>query len=265
MKQLLIITLTLLIGFTGITFADDAKARAIMEKVDARDDGDNSISEMQMILIDKHGKKRIRQLKSFGKDKGEDGLRLMFFMSPADVKDTGFLTYDYDDGDKDDDQWLFLPALRKTKRIASNDKSGSFMGSDFTYSDMTTRDLDDYDFKLLKEAKVGKHKVWLIQSTPRSKKIIKETGYTKSVGFIRQDNYMLTRAVHWVKDGGYLKYMDVKKMKQIDGIWTNLEIHMTTKKAKKTVHKTILKFDNFKYNQDLNENFFSIRQLEKGL
>ena len=63
----------------------------------------------------------------------------MFFLSPADVKDTGFLTYDYDEEGRDDDQWLYLPALKKTKRIASGDKSGSFMGSDFTYADMTDR------------------------------------------------------------------------------------------------------------------------------
>jgi len=265
MKNILTIITMLIFTITGTAIADDPKARSIMEKVDDRDDGDNSTSEMRMILIDKHGNKRTRHLKSFGKDKGEDRLRLMFFMSPADVKDTGFLTYDYDDADRDDDQWLYLPALRKTKRIASSDKSGSFMGSDFTYSDMTKRNLEDYDFKLLREAKVGEHKVWLIESTPRSKEIIDETGYTKSVLFVRQDIDFVIRAVHWVKDGGYNKYFDVKKLEKIDGIWTSRETHMTTKKGKKTNHKTILSFDNLKYNQDIKESMFTIRRLEKGL
>jgi len=260
-----LITLLTLTVTAGLAFADDPKARGIMERVEDRDDGDNSTSDMQMTLIDKHGKKRIREIKSFGKDKGEDKQRLMFFLSPADVKDTGFLTYDYDDGDRDDDQWLYLPALRKTKRIASSDKSGSFMGSDFTYSDMTQRDLDDYDYKLLKESKVGEHKVVLIESTPRSRKVIDETGYTKSVVFVRTDIDFVVRAVHWVKDGGKLKYFDVKKLEKIDGIWTARETHMTTKKGKATVHKTILTFDNVKYNQGLSENLFSIRILEKGL
>ena len=76
--------------------ADDLKARAIMEKVDARDDGDNQISDMEMVLIDKKGKQRIRKLHTFSKDKGEDTLKLMFFEHPADVKDTAFLTVDYD-------------------------------------------------------------------------------------------------------------------------------------------------------------------------
>ena len=74
--------------------------------------------------------------------------------------DTGFLTYDYDDPVRDDDQWLYLPALKKTKRIATGDKSGSFMGSDFSYADLTSRELDRYDFRLMKQAEVNGVAVW---------------------------------------------------------------------------------------------------------
>ena len=245
--------------------ADDPKAREIMTKVDERDDGDNSIADMEMILIDKRGKKRIRKLKTFTKDKGEDKQRIMFFLKPADVKNTGFLTYDYDDPDRDDDQWLYLPALKKTKRIATSDKSGSFMGSDFSYADMTSRDLEDYDFKLLKETEVNDVITWLIESVPRSKEIIDEIGYTKSILFVRQDNYVVIRAVHFVKEGKKLKYFDIKKLELIDNVWTGTELHMTTKKAKKTLHKTIMKFHNMKYNQNLDESMFTVRRLEKGL
>ncbi len=255
----------LFISYTQTSSADDPKAREIMEKVDARDDGDNMTSDMSMILIDKRGNERKRNIKSFSKDVGEDKQRLMFFKSPADVKDTGFLTYDYDDPDRDDDQWLYLPALRKTKRIASDDKSGSFMGSDFTYFDMVSRELEDYDFKLLKESEVKGHKVWVIESTPRTQEVVDESGYTKSVAFIRQDNHMAIRGVNWVEEGNRLKYFEVKKLERIDGIWTSTEVHMTTKKNKKTLHKTVMTFDNIKYNQDLDEGMFTVRRLEKGL
>lgn len=252
--------------FSNLSFAaDEPTARAIMEKVDARDDGDNQTSDMEMILIDKHGKQRIRKIHSMNKDKGKDKQRIMFFLQPADVKNTGFLTYDYDDANKDDDQWLYLPALRKSKRISTSDKSGSFMGSDFTYSDMTSRELQDYDFSLKKEMQVNGHDVWIIESIPRSKKVIKETGNTKSLIFVRKDNYMVIRGIHWVKKGNRLKYFDIKKLKKIDNIWTATEIHMTTKKGKRILHKTILKFSNIKYNQNLNSNLFTIRRLEKGL
>ena len=258
--------LILVVALTpSLGWCDDPVARAIMEKVDARDDGDNQTSDMEMILIDKRGKKRVRRLGIFSKDKGEDTLRLMFFLEPADVKDTAFLTWDYDDPDKDDDQWLYLPALRKTKRIASSDKDGSFMGSDLNYSDMTDRNLEDYDFTLKKEMAVNGVKTWLIESIPRTKKVIKETGYKKSLLFVRQDNYFVIRGVNWVRDGGYLKYMDVKKLEQIDGIWIATEMHVTKKRGKKFVHKTILKFNNVKFNQDLDYGMFTVRRMEKGL
>jgi outer membrane lipoprotein-sorting protein len=245
--------------------AEELSAREIMQRVQDRDDGDNGKQDMEMILIDKNGAQRVRQIRSFGKDKGEDELQLMFFISPADVKDTGFLTYDYDAGEKDDDQWLYLPALRKTKRIASSDKSGSFMGSDFNYSDMTDRDLDQYDYTLMKETEVRGQKVWQIESVPRTKEEIKETGYKKSVAFVRQDNFVMIRAVSWLDRGGKLRYFDVKKLELIDGIWVPTEMHMTTKKGGKTLHKTILRFRNVRFNQGLEEAMFSIRRLEKGL
>ncbi len=236
-----------------------------MEKVEDREDGDNMIANMIMVLIDKHENERIRNIRNFSKDFGEDTYKLMFFVHPPDVKDTGFLTYDYDDPEKDDDQWLYLPALRKTKRIATDDKDSSFMGSDLNYADMTSRDLEDYDYKLLKEMDDRGHPVWVIQSIPRTPEVIDETGYEKSILFVRQDNYVVVRAVHWVRDGGYLKYFDVRDLKKIDGIWTALETHVTKKKGKITEHKTILKFENLKYNQDLDENMFTVRRLEKGL
>ena len=253
------------LAFSQNSFADDAKAREIMQKVENRDDGDNMTSQMEMILIDKNKKKRIRKINTFSKDKGKDTLKLMFFLHPADVKNTGFLTYDYDDPDKDDDQWLYLPALRKTKRIASSDKSSSFMGSDLNYSDMTSRDLDDYDFKLVKEMKVRNNKVWIIESVPRTEKVIDESGYKKSLLFVRQDNYVVVRAVHWTSEGNYLKYVDVKKLEKIDGIWVSTEMHVTKKRNKQTVHGTILKNSDVKFNQHLDEEMFSIRRLEKGL
>jgi hypothetical protein len=240
-------------------------AREIMQAVDDRDDGDNRVADMKMVLIDKNGDTRTREIRSYDKEKGEDKQRIMFFLSPADVKDTAFLTYDYDAYEADDDQWLYLPALRKSKRIASSDKSGSFMGSDFSYADMTRKNLDAYDFKIMKEDMVRGDKVWLIESLPKSAKEIEETGYTKSVLFVRQDNFVVVRAVHWVKEGDRLKYLDVTGLEQVDGIWTILEMNMTTKKGQATLHKTELSFSNVHYDQPLDEQMFTLRRLEKGL
>lgn len=259
-------TALLLVAFAAAPATGaDLSAREIMQRVDDRDDGDNGTSEMEMVLIDKNAHERVRKIRSFTKDRGEDKMRIMFFLSPADVKDTGFLTYDYDAPTKDDDQWLYLPALRKTKRIASRDKSGSFMGSDFNYSDMTRKDLDAYDFKILKEDDVRGAKTWVIEAVPKTSEEIDETGYAKSVVFVRQDNFVVVRAVHWEKDGGRLKYLDAQKVEQIDGIWVVTENTMTTKQGKETLHRTVLRFSNVKFNQPLAEDMFTIRRLEKGL
>lgn len=266
MRKIIIITALIhLFSFPSFAFVDQKEARNIMEKVQARDDGDNIITDMKMILIDKNGNNRIRDIRSYSKDKNEDTMKLMFFTSPADVKDTGFLTYDYDDPEKDDDQWLYLPALKKTKRIANDDKSGSFMGSDLNYSDMTDRELPDWRFRIIKEMKDRGKDVWVIESEVINRDVAKETGYKKSYVFVRKDNYMISRGIHWTDTGGDIKYYDVVKMEKIQGIWMNREVHMTTKSGKVTKHKTVLKFDNIKLFQDLNEDMFSIRRMEKGL
>jgi len=251
-------------GNPGSAFADEPKARKIMEQVDERDDGDNQTANLQMILIDKRGKKRVRELLSLGKDKGEDTYSMMFFLSPADVQDTGFLTYDYDDPDRDDDQWLYLPALKKTKRIASSNKSGSFMGSDFSYADMTDRPLERYDFTLLQESEIDGHAIWVIQSVPIDKDEIDETGYTKSIQFVRKDNFVAIRAKIWLKKGKRNKFMEVKELEQIDGIWVPTLVTMTTKKGKQTLHTTILRTSNVKFEQPLDFDSFSVRGLEAG-
>jgi len=261
----IIFTMLLTGGFYPAQKVFALSGREIMEKVNARDEGDRSTGEMEMILIDKKGKKRVRKLKTFGRKKDKDTQSLMFFLSPADVKNTGFLTYDYNESGKDDDQWLYLPALRKTKRIAAGDKSGSFMGSDLNYSDMTTPDLDLYDYTLMKETEVRGNKVWQIKAVPKSKDEAKKSGYSKSVIFIRQDNYVMIRAVRWVYKKRRNKYLDVKKLEKIDGIWVSTEMHVTTKTGKKTLHKTILKQKNISFNQDeVNADLFTVRRLEKG-
>jgi len=261
------LSLIVLLGFCSfwVLPAQALTARQIMEKVDSRDDGDNMTSETEMILVDKRGNKRQRRISVFMKDQGLDTWRIQFFLEPADVKNTAFLTYDYYSGEKDDDQWIYLPALHKTKRIASSDKSSSFMGSDFSYADMTRRVLDEWTYTLLKEAEVDGHKVWMIEALPASEIVEDRYGYTKSVIFVRQDIFFPIRAVHWVKDGKRLKYMDVRKLEQIDGIWTATETHMKTVKNKQTLHQTVLHWRNTKFGQQIDKAMFTVRRLEKGV
>ncbi|MEA2073730.1 MAG: outer membrane lipoprotein-sorting protein, partial [Campylobacterota bacterium] len=125
--------------------------------------------------------------------------------------------------------------------------------------------VDDYTYKIMKETKVGGHKVWQMLVTPKTEETIDETGYTKSIVFVRQDNFVIVQALNYIKAGKKLKYMMVKGLKLIDGVWTATEMQMVTKKGKKMLHKTVFKFSDIKYNQDLEESLFTTRTLERGL
>jgi len=239
-------------------------AREIMQRVNDRDDGDNATADLEMILIDKRGMERRRDIRVYTKDYGDDVHQVIFFLSPADVQDTGFLTYDYDGVEQDDDQWLYLPALRKTKRIASADQSGSFLGSDFAYADLSRRPLERYDFEIMKETEVRGAKAWQILATPKTQSEIDRTGYTKSVVFVLQDNYVVVRAANWLDKGNKVKYFDVTTLEKVDGVWVNMLAQMTTKRGKETLHKTILRTASIVFDQGHSDSVFTTRQLEKG-
>ena len=139
------------------------------------------------------------------------------------------------------------------------------MGSDLNYSDMTDKNLDDYEFTLLKESKIKGWNVWIIQSLPRTKKVEDETGYKKTILAVRKDNFVVIRAKMWTSEGGFIKYMDVQKLVMIDGIWVITQNHITKKRGKAITHQTLLKLTNVRFSQTLDENIFTIRRLEKGL
>jgi hypothetical protein len=245
-------------------------AEEIITKMDRLDDGDTAISESVMILIDNKQQQRVRQLKSFRKDYGEDSKSIMFFITPADVRNTAFLTYDWDDESRDDDSWLYLPALRKPKRIASNDKSGSFMGSDFTYSDVNGVQIEDWDYKFAKkkEEKVDGFDTWVIEGRPKKSKkddVIKRTGYLKTKTWIRKDIFMTVKAQLWVKQGKKIKYLKVKDISKVNGIWTAHEVQMTTTKRRRIEHSSILRTTKITYNVDLQDDVFTIARMERGL
>ena len=173
-----------------ITLATAAQAqtgRDIAQKVKDRPDGDTRRSEMVMKLVNKRGSVRERKLVSYSIDVGKnkkDRKSMMFFSYPGDVKGTGFLTWDYDQVGKDDDKWLYLPAMKKTRRISgSSAKTDYFMGSDFTYDDMGSRNVDEDTHKLLGEETVDGHKCWKLESTPKDSRDI----YSKKIAWIRQD------------------------------------------------------------------------------
>jgi hypothetical protein len=232
--------------------------RDIMLKVDERPDGDTRKSLMKMELINKRGSKRVRTMLSYSKDYGKDNKTIMFFQQPADVKGTGFLTWDYKDESKTDDRWLYLPAMKKTRRISGTSaKKAYFMGSDFTYDDMGNSDVDADSHKLLREEMLNGQPCWVIESTAK----VNDGMYSKKVGWIQKDNYMAVKVEYFDMQGSNLKVLEVNEVKKIDGFWAATEMIMTNHQRS---HKTIIRLESMAYNIAIDDNVFTVNSLEKG-
>ncbi len=235
--------------------------RDVMQKVKDRPDGDTRSMEMTMQLINKNGKVRERKIVSYSMDYGKDmndSKTLMFFQYPGDVKGTGFLTWDYDEIGKDDDKWLYLPAMKKTRRISgSSAKKDYFMGTDFTYDDMGSRNIDEDEHNLLKEETVDGQKCWVIESTSKDSRDI----FSKKISWIRQDNYVAVKVDYYDKLGKLHRTLALSNIEKVDGFWVAKKMDM---KNVQTNHETIITIENPKYNIDIDESAFTVAKLEKG-
>jgi outer membrane lipoprotein-sorting protein len=266
--QMIIVTAAFCMGSTASALPPTTSdARQIMNAVDARETGDKSVSKMTMVIKDPSGRQRTRVVQSRGLDFSGGKKQLIFFESPADVRNTGLLTIDYDDGKKTDDQWLYLPSLRKSTRISSGKKSGSFMGSDLSFADMTKRSPDQYDFKLLKQStKAGGEDCWLIESRPRTEKAKEETGYVKSHTWVSKSKLLVQQSKIWVRKGQKIKLMKFTNFKKVSGIWVAHKILARTLQNGKPLSTTILTFSGLRYNDpSVKPTDFSQRRLESGI
>ena len=242
-------------------------ANAIAKAVDAQDGGDKTTSLMTMTLKDASGRKRVRKLQQRSLKFHGGTKTIIFFESPADVRNTALLSVDYDDGNKTDDQWLYLPSLHKSTRISSSEKSGSFLGTDLTYADMTKPDISDYNYKIVKQsAKVGGEDCWVLESRAKTKKLAEETGYLKSHQWISKSKLIPLQVKSWITEGKKLKYMKFGDVKKVDGVWTHFKLSVRTMRAGKVESMTTLVFNRIRHNQDsVTDSDFTERRLEKGL
>ena len=261
-KKMLLLCLTFLLMTSGFiepacAQSEELTGRDIALKVHDRPDGDDQRGVMHMTLINRRGRTRERTLLSFTKEYGKDSKSLMFFQSPADVKGTGFLQYDYDDPDKEDDRWLYLPALKKVRRISGSSKNDYFMGTDFTYDDMGNRAVEEDHHKLLREEEVDSLKCWVLESTPKDEDYM----YSRTVRWIRQDALLPVKVEFYDRHGNLLKALTIPDIRKQDGFWAMFRMEMDNLQEK---HKTILEFKEINYNVGLKDNLFRVSTLERG-
>ena len=252
------IAATLVVALSAMSMAQ-TNARDIMVKVKKRPDGDTRSSSMEMKLVNKSGNTRVRKITSYAMDVGEDTKTIMFFLYPNDVKGTGFLTVNYDDVNKEDDKWLYLPALKKTRRISGkSSKTDYFMGSDFTYDDIGKRNVDEDTHKLLREESADGFDYYVVESTPKKDGEI----FSKKLVWIRKDCDVVAKVEFYDKLGKLHRQMVSSDIKKVDGFWTVGKMEM---KNVQTGHSTELLFLDPKYNIQLDSKIFTVNKLERGL
>ena len=260
---LIIFAIAIATGMASVlSYGEELSGAQIMQRVDDRDDGDDLTQKIYQKLIDKRGGERERFIVSFRKDYGKDNKGISYFLQPANIRDTALLTYDYDGVEQDDDQWLYLPALKKVRRISASDRGDYFMGTDFTFEDVKqTPELEDYNWRLVGSETVDGHDCWVVEGEPKTDALKKDLGYSKTVNYIRKDIDMAVRIDYWDRKGQELKHFRITALEQIDGIWTATGMVMENVQ---TGHKTEMVFSEQKYNGGLSDGLFSERMLKRG-
>ena len=258
MKKALFILVACMMATFGAT-AQNLSGRDIIQKVKDRPDGDTRYGEMELTLIKKNGSSRQRKVTSWAMDEGKDTKKMMFFTYPGDVKGTGFLTWDYDQIGKEDAKWLYLPAMKKTRRISgSSSKTDYFMGTDFTYDDMGSRHIDEDKHTLLREEMKDGHKCWVVESVPVDKHEI----YSRKVTWIRQDCLIPVCAEYYDKLNKLHRLLTISEIKKIQDFWTICKMEM---KNVQTGHSTVIEVKNSQYDGKIDKDLFTVAKLEKGL
>lgn len=232
----------------------------IMKKVLSQSNWEDMSGDLIMTLTTSRGETRVRNMKFYSKKKNEnESMMLIKIISPADVRGTAFLTIEHQN--RDDDRYLYLPALRRVKKITASGKGGNFMSSDFTYYDMGKPKLKDWTYKRVADETVDGHPCFVVEAVAASPKIAKETGYSKIVRWIRKDTYTTLKSIFYDRDGKKWKELSVPDVKKINGVWFSTVMVMHDVQID---HTSKMEFKELKINTGIPAKYFSVRYLQRG-
>jgi outer membrane lipoprotein-sorting protein len=250
---------TLLVPALASAGPAEDKGLEIAKEADSRDEGfGDSRSEMVMILRNKRGQESKRELEIRTLEvKGDGDKSMTVFHTPRDVRGTAMLTFSHPV--EADEQWLYLPALRRVKRIASNNKSGPFMGSEFAYEDFASQEIEKYTYKYLKDEKVDGVDCFLTEQYPVSK----DSGYTKLQAWIDKDEYRMRKIDFYDRKGKLLKTLTPTEYKQYLG--KHWRAHKLNKVNQQTGKSTELIWSEFKFKTGLKDGDFTRTRLQQVL
>jgi glycosyltransferase involved in cell wall biosynthesis len=257
------------IASTSIAVGAEYSATEVMQMFDERYDGDSSVTDITMVLIDRRDRQRVRNLKLYSKDYGEDTKTLSLFESPADIRGTAYLNFDWDESLRDDDSWLYLPALQRVKRLASSDTSDSFLGSDFTYADINGVEIDWYDYSFINESEsVDGEDCWVIEITPKpefKERAEEATGYSKMQTWISKEKLVQIRGQVWELRGNRIKFFTSSEIELIEDVWTVKRLQAITTRNGRQEHASVLQINSIDYNIDVSDDLFTTEAMQRGL
>ena len=242
------------IGIFSPVRADNPDGREIAQMVFDRDTGSDSYAEVKMLLIDKGDHKKFRTLVTATKEYGDLKKSYTRFTSPADIDGTAFLTWE--NKGRDDDQFLYLPSLKRVRRIVASQKKSRFVNTDYTYEDMQTREVDEDRHRLVTEEKSMGYDCWVIESVPVDPE---NSQYGKRISWIVKEVNIPVQTDYYDKKGRKIKEYRAAVLKKIDGVWTAIEYEMHDLKRK---HRTLMKINEIKYNRGLEDRIFTKTYLQ---
>jgi outer membrane lipoprotein-sorting protein len=232
--------------------ADDA--RRIVEEAQKRTDAKSQRYEGLLQVFDAKGKVTDKQwsferIGSHGQSKS-----VLRFTAPAEVKGVALLVVNHPD--RASDQWMWRPAIERDTRVALQDRSTRFFGTDFSFEDLEERDVDQYDYTLVGDETINNAPCWKIQSTPKQSK---SSQYTRSIVWVRKDDYAFARIENFVNDQA-VRRLTYSKIESVQGIWTARQLEMLDVRRGS---RTRLTLEKLQYNVPMNDADFTLEAIRR--
>jgi outer membrane lipoprotein-sorting protein len=253
-----LVAIALVAPATAAAPTPEARGLAIAQEAERRDAGFSDFSaDVEMVLRDRHGGESRRALRVRTLEVARDGDKLLvLFDKPRDVRGTAFLSFTHSDGP--DDQWLFLPALRRVKRIASNNKSGPFVGSEFAYEDLASQEVDKYRYRYLRDEVIDGQPAYVVERRP----VDSRSGYRRHITWIDKKHYRVLKVVFHDRGDRVLKTLTYAGYRRYaDKHWRADRMRMVNHQTGKS---TVLSWRNYRFKSGLDSRDFDQASLRRA-
>lgn len=237
----------------------------ILDRIENQRRPPGSVADMTLTIINRAGQQRVREIKAYAQTlPNGDTRQMLVFTGPADVRDTRFLTIDYKDPNKADEQYIYIPALRRVRQIGTSggeSRTGSFLGSDFTFADLGTLERKDFNIRLVGTEDLDGVRHFVLEYTAKSPEVIANYGYGRVVRWINSQNYSSRKTEYFNAQGRLVKRSFINGYRIVDGFgqFESIEMHNL-----ETGGRSIWAFLNNQILNSIDDRYFTLRFLERG-